>query len=108
MNLKLSELQCWILAETLKSGQLPKVRIMTDYFGLPTRLVRSGYRTDFIPVVDRRNVEPRRYEDAACSMNRSLKRLIARGLIDKKYQHYASVIILTDAGVASAKALTSD
>jgi hypothetical protein len=102
---KLSKLQRWILTETLKCGELPKVRVMANYFSLPTREVRSHYHSDLIPVVDRQSLDAKRYANAAYAMNRSLKRLEERGLIKLRYQHYSSVITLTASGVTNAQTL---
>ena len=102
---KLSKLQRWVLREALTCGQLEKVRIMADYFSLPTREFSSHYRREPIWIVDRRNVDRKQYANAAISMNRSLKRLKERGLIKEHYEHYNSIIVLTKSGVTTTQNL---
>jgi hypothetical protein len=102
---KLSKLQRWILREALTCGQLEKVRIMADYFSLPTREYASHRHGDPIAIVDRRNVDRKQYANAAISMNRSLKRLKERGLIKEHYEHYNSIIVLTKSGVTTTQNL---
>ena len=102
---KLSKLQRWILREALTCGQLEKVRIMADYFSLPTREFSSRYRREPIWIVDRRNVDRKQYANAAISMNRSLKRLKERGLIAERYGHYNCTIVLTKSGITTTRNL---
>jgi hypothetical protein len=78
---------------------------MADYFSLPTREFSSHYRCEPIWIVDRRNVERKQYANAAISMNRSLKRLKERGLIKERYEHYNSLIVLTDSGITTTRNL---
>jgi hypothetical protein len=101
---KLSHLHRWILkAAAAAPDGLPKVRIMSDYFQLPTR--PYGLYGDLYNriVVDRQSIDPATYRDAAGSMNRSLKRLQARGLVTNRYAHHSDDrIVLTEAGQEAA------
>src|SRR6516162_2738645 len=100
---KLSHLHRWILkAAAAAPDGLPKVQIMSDYFQLPTRPYgRYGNIYD-VRIVDRQSIDPATYRDAAGSMNRSLKRLKARGLVDNRYAHNNDQIVLTEAGQEAA------
>jgi hypothetical protein len=100
---KLSHLHRWILKQAAAAPDgLPKVQIMSDYFQLPIREYYSHYSSNPVLIVDRQNVDAATYRDAACSMNRSLKRLRARGLVTNRYAHNNDRIVLTEAGQQAA------
>ena len=106
MQTKLSRLQRWILEQTYRhGGELEKARIMASYFGLSTRDRRSS-KLGWQLVVDRQQLPIKTYAAAAMSMNRSLKRLMERGLIvSSNALHLEGKFAMSSEGTALCKDL---